>query len=191
MSAKKNTLITAIMILAVSVFVLAFVSQSQAAKSSDVVTKDSIGFIDLDKLQKEYPKYVHLQESVQLYNKELNDYKAYLRQELSTYLAELEQKQKDEQDAAKSEAAKKDIEAKYAQLAQAKAAEMNKSVQQKGDELTQKLKEEQTAADASLRGAVTAVAAKKDLKLVLVKSALYFGGVDVTTDVLAKGKELK
>lgn len=159
-----------------------------AGKTPEVVTPDSIGYIDLEQVHARFPEFTHLQEIKKAYENELNSFANYQRQSLATYLQELEKK-KEEELTGKNEAQKQQIEVKYDEMAQAKATEINQSIQKKNRELQDKLDQELAKAEEGLRRTIEAVGAEKGLNLVLVKSAIYYGGVDLTEDVIKKAME--
>lgn len=166
------------------------VAGRSAGKVPDRVTPESIGYIDLDQIHARFPDFVRLQEIKAAYEKELNTFANYQRQSLATYLQELEKKQ-DEESKGKSEAEKQEIARKYEKMAQEKATEVQQLVQQKNRELQTKLDQEVAKAEEKLRQVIATVAAEKEICLVLVKSAIYYGGVDLTQDVINKATEEK
>ncbi|MCL6614887.1 MAG: OmpH family outer membrane protein [Firmicutes bacterium] len=159
-----------------------------AGKAPEVVTPESIGYIDLEQVYARFPEFTRLQEIRKAYENELNSFANYQRQSLATYLQELEKK-KEEESAGKTEAQKQEIERKYDELDQKKATEIDQSIQQKNRELQDKLDRELAKAEERLRQVIETVGAEKGLNLVLVKSAIYYGGVDLTDDVIKKAIE--
>ncbi|NLG83198.1 MAG: OmpH family outer membrane protein [Firmicutes bacterium] len=184
MSFPKNLRPLGVLVLFILFAGLTFVVRS-AGKVPETLTPESIGYIDLDQIHARFPDFVRLQEIKAAYEKELNTFANYQRQSMSTYLQELEKKE-EEESAGKSEDEKKEIKLKYEKMAQEKAGEIQQLVQQKNRELQSKLDQELLKAEGKLRQTIEAVAAEKGLNLVLVKSAVYYGGVDLTEAVIDK-----
>jgi Skp family chaperone for outer membrane proteins len=178
-----------VVVIAVAILVLTFAVFGQA-KTSDTMTAESIGTIDLTQLHEKYPAFVDALALGKAYDAELNSFAAAQRQAMATYNAELETK-KDGEEIGKTEAEQKTIDAKYEKLAQDMATQINTAIQNKKTELQNKLNAELQKADDKMRATIAEVAAAKNLKLVLVKNAVYFGGVDVTSDVITKAQAPK
>ncbi len=151
---------------------------------------EAIGLVDPAKIQERFPAYVRLLELKASYEKEMNAYREELSKQWQSYLAALN-KEKESRLAGKSAAEKKAIEAEYAQKIQAKQEEMNRRLQAKRDELQKKLDAETHQADTKVKEAIAAVCREKGMAVVLNKTAVYFGGVDITEAVIAKGQTKK
>ncbi|MGQ9778360.1 MAG: OmpH family outer membrane protein [Bacillota bacterium] len=187
MSVRKN-LLPLIVFLFFALAAGLVVAVRSAGKVPETVTPESIGYIDLDQIHERFPDFARLQEIKAAYEKELNTFANYQRQSLATYLQELEKKQ-DEESAGKSETEKQEIVRKYEKMAQDKATEVQQLVQQKNRELQAKLDQEVAKVEEKLRQVIEAVASQKGLNLVLVKSAVYYGGIDLTQEVIDKAAE--
>ena len=164
---------------------LAFAMYGEGKAPSTKITADSIGWVDYAKAQEKYPDFIQVKELRDTYDAELNKYANEQRKAAESYYLELERK-KDEDSKGKTEAQRQTIERKYEKLAQDKAAEVKQAVQARMKELQDKLQQELIKADESLRRTIETVGAEKGVNLVLVKSAVYYGGVDLTEDVIAK-----
>lgn len=187
MSERKNLLFAVVLVIIIFAVALAFVAHSETKAPQDV-TAASIGYIDLNQLHEKFPDFARLQDLKTAYDTELNTFANYQRQTAATYLAELEKK-KDEELAGKTDAEKQEIERKYDKMAQDKATEVNQAIQAKMRELQVKLDTELAKADDRLRQTITTVGSEKGLNLVVAKTAVYYGGTDVTNDVLAKANK--
>jgi Skp family chaperone for outer membrane proteins len=185
MSERKNLMFAIVLavIIATTVFVIV---TGNAAKPDNTLTDVSIGIVDYAQAQEKLVDFVRLKDLLKAYDAELNSFAALKRQEAANYYAELEKKQEEEK-AGKSADEAQDIEKKYEKLAQEKATEISQIIQAKKKELEEKFNAERVKADERLRQHIAAVSADKKLKLVLTKAAVYYGGVDVTADVIAKG----
>ncbi|MGQ9778361.1 MAG: OmpH family outer membrane protein [Bacillota bacterium] len=151
---------------------------------------EAIGLVDPAKIQERFPAYVRLLDLKAAYEKEMKTYQDYLYGQLQSYLTELN-KEKETKLQGKSATEKKTIEAEYAQKAQARQNEINRQIQAKHDELQKKLDAESAQADAKVKEAIAAVCREKGIAIVLNKTAVYFGGVDITEAVIAKGQNKK
>ena len=185
MSERKNLLAAVVLAVIIAATVFVFITGG-AAKPSDNLTENSIGVVDFSQAQEKLTIFMRLKDLWKAYEAELNNFAALKRQEAISYNAELEQKKETEL-VGKSAAEEQEIERKYEKLAQDKATEVNQALQAKKKELEDKFNSERAKADENLRQIIAAVSADKKLKLVLVKTAVYYGGLDVTADVIAKG----
>ncbi len=154
------------------------------------LTADAIGVVDPAKIQQKFPDYVKLVELKDAYENELNGYQVYLNSQAQSFLAQLKQK-KDAESQGKSDEEKKNIEAKYAALAKTKQDELTQQIQAKQKELQDKLNEETQRVDAKVSEAIKAVCEAKGLAVALNKTAVYYGGLDITDEVIAKGEAMK
>ncbi|MGE5549637.1 MAG: OmpH family outer membrane protein [Bacteroidota bacterium] len=172
--------------------VAAFASQifGAAAARTDTLTPQSVGLVDPSIIQEKFPDYVRLMELKKAYDNELNVYSAYLQSQVQSYILELNKKEEAESEG-KSPEEKKTIQAKYANLAQVRKQEATQQNQAKIKELQDKLNAERDKAEAKVTAAIEAVSAEKGVAIVLNKTAVYFGGLDITADVLAKGEVKK
>ena len=151
---------------------------------------EAIGLVDPAKIQERFPAYARLLELKASYEKEMNAYREELSRQLQSYIAALN-KEKEAKLAGKTATEKKAIEAEYAQKIQAKQNEMTQQLQAKHAELQKKLDAETREADAKVKEAIAAVCREKGIAVALNKTAVYFGGVDITEAVIAKGQNKK
>ncbi|NLW55532.1 MAG: OmpH family outer membrane protein [Firmicutes bacterium] len=164
--------------------VLALVLTSLASAQS----KTTVGYIEKQRLQQELPQYQELQELFESKQAEFNTFGAYIQTQLNNELAKLE-REKNAEVKGKSEAEVKTIEAKY----QEKAEKTIQSYQQKLDEENERLigelriKEEEI--DRQIRKVLEERANKNGYSIVLEKSVVYYGGVDLTDQVITALKK--
>lgn len=184
MSRRSNLFFTVTAAVIAFAALLALVANG-AGKATNAITAQSIGYVDLASLQQDFPDFVRLRELKTSYEKELNSFANGQQQIHSAYVQELEAKKAKEMEG-KTEAEKKNIEAKYEQLARTKATEIRQSFQAKSRELQSKLDVASKEAEQRLRQTISAVGDDKGMNLILVKTAIYYGGRDLTQDVLAK-----
>lgn len=159
-----------------------------AATKTDVpLTTQNIGLVDPAMIQGKFPDYLRLLDLKKAYDQELNVYAAYVQSQLQSYLMELK-KQEEAESEGKSAEQKKVITEKYAKLAAAKKTEISQQIQVKQRELQEKLNGENAKADAKVTAAIEATCGEKGIAIVFNKTAIYYGGNDITPEVIAKGK---
>ncbi|MGE5530188.1 MAG: OmpH family outer membrane protein [Patescibacteria group bacterium] len=191
---KKKLLLTIVTAIVIFTAILAFVASGASKSSANPMTAESIGIVDTAQVYEKLNDYIRIKDLRKAYDGELNNYTTYQRQVLASYVTELEQK-KQEEEKGKTDAEKQEINRKYETLARDKATEIQQLIQAKMKELQDKLSAEMAKADERLRQVIAAVGEDKGLQLVLAKSfagsgaVVYYGGTDVTADVIAKGNE--
>lgn len=144
----------------------------------------TVGYVDMQRLQNELPLFQDLQELLQQKNAEFNSFGTYLQTQQNNEFSALE-KQKEAELKGKSEAERKEIEAKYQEKAlqivrnyqqklEAENARLSGEVQAKHDEIMEKI--EKTLEE---------IAGKEGYAIILEKSVVFYGGVDITEQVIA------
>ena len=108
----------------------------------------TVGYVDMQRLQNELPLFQDLQELLQQKNAEFNSFGTYLQTQQNNEFSALE-KQKEAELKGKSEAERKEIEAKYQEKAlivrnyqqklEAENARLSGEVQAKHDEIMEKI----------------------------------------------------
>lgn len=161
-----------------------------AAPAGAVLTIEAVGLVDPAKIQEQFPAYQRLGELKQTYEEEMQKYREYLEGQMRSVQMELKRQQEAESEG-KSSAEKKAIERKYADLFQEKIAETNAKIQTRLLELQKKLDAESAQADAKVKEIIAAISQEKGLAVVLNKTAVYYGGIDITADVIAMGQAKK
>ena len=187
MNERKLMLVmmSGVILLAVAVFGPLSIGAEKAGSGLD--TRE-IGLVDPAVIQKQFPDYLKLVELKKAYDSELNMYTAYLHSQAQSYLTELN-KEKEAESEGKSAEQRQKIAAKYAEKQQAKQDEVNQLIQERFKELQDKLNEETAKADLKVQAAIKTVAEQKALAIVLNKSAVYLGGIDISADVIALAQE--
>ena len=147
-------------------------------------SKSTVGYIDMQRLQQELPVFQELQEFLQQKNDEFNSYGIYLQTQQRNEFAALE-KERATEIKGKSEAERKEIEAKYEE----KAAEIAKNYQRKLEAENTRLSGEVQAKHdeilAEIEKILEEIAKKGGYAVILEKSVVYFGGTDLTEQVIA------
>ncbi len=144
----------------------------------------TVGYVDMQRLQKELPLFQDFQELLQQKNAEYNSFGTYLQTQQNNELSALE-KQKEAEIKGKSEAERKEIEAKY----QEQALKLIKSYQQKLEAENARLSGEVQAKHdeilARIEKTLEEIAKKEGYAIILEKTVVYYGGVDLTEQVIA------
>lgn len=144
----------------------------------------AVGYIDMQRLQKELPVFQELQELLQRKNEEFNSYGSYLQTQQRNEFAALE-KEKAAEIKGKSEEERKKIEAKYEE----KATEIAKNYQRKLEAENTRLSGEVQAKHdeilAEIERVLEEIAKKDGYSVILEKSVVYYGGQDLTAQVIA------
>lgn len=121
----------------------------------------SIGFVDMTKIQQESRTFKQAQSE--------------FTTEQAKYQKALEERQKKLEEARKTQ--KEEEVAKLQEQYGKELGAMRDQLQRLESSLYQKI-------DAQLNTSVKSVAAKKKLDIVLTKQAVYYGGIDITADVI-------
>ena len=144
----------------------------------------TVGYVDMQRLQKELSLFQDFQELLQQKNAEYNSFGTYLQTQQNNELSALE-KQKEAEIKGKSEAERKEIEAKY----QEQALKLIKSYQQKLEAENARLSGEVQAKHdeilARIEKTLEEIAKKEGYAIILEKTVVYYGGVDLTEQVIA------
>ncbi len=166
---------------------LAPVSLGAADTAAQGISTKSIGIIDPDRIVSQYPDYVNLINLKKMYDQQLKDFNTYLASQFQSYAVELDRAKENELEG-KSGSEKTAIESKYQDLKDKKQQELGRQYTAKQAELQDKLTEANKKADDKIKAVVALVCQEKGLVFALNKTAVYFGGVDITDEVIAKGK---
>ena len=170
-------------ILTVIMMVGSFSRAAISAKAPD----PTVGYVDMDRIQKEHPDFIDLAGVVKDKEAELNFFKSYLNKQLDGITRDLKSKMEQEK-AGKTAEEQAKIEQKYQEQFQAKGNELNNQLGQKTAEVNSYINQQKEAAMDKLRKTVEQVANDMKLTLVLDKSARLYGGVDITQVILDKVK---
>jgi Skp family chaperone for outer membrane proteins len=148
----------------------------------------SVGFIDMETLQKELPDYQSLKQTFQDKESEFKLFQGYIYQEHQTAVKDLEKKYNQEK-SGKSEDVQATLDKKLQSEIKKKAEELNKRLTEKRDEIQSYLQEQDQAVWEKVQKLVSEVAEDKKVSVVLDKKSVYHGGKDLTKDVIEKAKK--
>lgn len=185
MTRKTIVILAGTILLALAAFLPQGFGAASAATPTGFSLK-AVGIIDPTKIQEKFPDYVRLMELKAAYEREMKSYQDYQYGMLQSYATELK-RNKESNLEGKSEADKKTIEAKYAEMAQTKQNEIKNQIAAKFKDLQDKLNTETAKADANVQAVLAEICKEKGIVLVLNKSAVYMGGTDISEEVIARG----
>ena len=147
-------------------------------------SKSTVGYIDMQRLQQELPVFQELQEFLQQKNDEFNSYGIYLQTQQRNEFAALE-KERATEIKGKSEAERKEIEAKYQEKALAIVRNNQKKLEAENARLSGEVQAKHDEIMALIRKTLEEIAKKEGYAIILEKNVVYYGGVDLTDQVSA------
>lgn len=147
-------------------------------------SKSTVGYIDMQRLQQELPAFQELQELLQRKNEEFNSYGNYLQTQQRNEFAALE-KEKAAELKGKSEAERKEIEAKYEEKASQIAKNYQRKLEAENSRLSGEVQAKHDEILAEIEKILGEIAKKGGYAVILEKSVVYYGGEDLTEQVLA------
>lgn len=148
----------------------------------------NIGFVDMETLQKELPEYQSLAQTIKDKESEYNLFRGYIYQEHQTAVKDLEKKINQEK-SGKSEDAQATLDKKLQSEIKKKTEELNTRLSGKLSEIQDYLKEQDRIVWEKLQKLINEVATEKSVSVVLDKKSVYYGGKDLTKDVIEKAKK--
>lgn len=186
MKSKKmfSMLIFGLAVLTVFVLIGGF---SRATLSAAKAPDSTIGYVDMDRIQKEHPDFISLMSVINLKEDEFNKFRSYLNSQLEGVQKDLNSQMEQEKEGKSSDDQAK-IEQKYQEQFQVKQDDLKNQLNQKNAEITDYINQQKAAVMDKLKKVCEAVADDLKLTLVLDKSALLCGGQDITQNVLDKVK---
>lgn len=155
------------------------------AKSSG---KAVIGFINSEELQTKLPDYQKLKEKMKDKEAEFGKFRLYLLQQHQNDAKALQEKAAKEKSGktAKEQTA---IDKKYTAEAQKKVNSINKQLEKKKSEIMKLINAEKKKVDQNVKQLISEVAKSKKVTVVLDKGAVWYGGKDLTQDVIKKAQK--
>lgn len=127
-------------------------------------TSLSIGYIDVEKILASYPKYQDLQSNQKITLAEINQYTASAEKEINL---------------AKTQDEKKQLAEKY-----------SKEIQKKKEAFNTQYAPQMEQLKVNIKSAIKNVAVRKNLIAVFKNDNLFYGGIDVTNDVITELNKL-
>lgn len=150
--------------------------------------KDSVGYVDMQRLQAELPDFIKLQEIAKDKTSELNYFRGYLFSQQQSAAKDLEKKAAADK-AGKNSEQQAAIDKQLQDDNNKKINEVNAQIQKKYDELQQYINDQKEATMNRVKGVIAKVAEEKKISLVIEKSLCFYGGTDLTQDVIDKAKK--
>jgi len=147
-----------------------------------------IGIVDMETLQKELPEYQNLAQTVKDKESEYNLFRGYIYQEHQTAVKDLEKKISQEK-SGKSEDAQASLDKKLQSEIKKKTEELNTRLSGKLSEIQDYLKEQESIVREKVMKLINEVATEKNVYVVVDQKAVYYGGKDITKDVIEKAKK--
>lgn len=183
---KKNLVVTLLGLGAVLLTVWAAVSfQAGAAEK-----KSTVGYIDMDQIQKEVKDFKDFQEYLQNKNAELNSFVQYIQTQFINTKNRLE-KERDEKKKGKSADEQAAIDKEYTELINKYETEHKNKIEAENARLSAEAQQELNKIKDKLKSKVEEVAEKEGISIVLDKKLIYYGGTDLTGKVIAAMKDNK
>lgn len=148
----------------------------------------SIGYVDMETLQKELPDYQSLKQTFQDKESEFKLFQGYIYQEHQTAVKDLERKYSQEK-SGKSDDVQATLDKKMQSEIQKKAEELNRRLTEKRNEIQNYLEQQDQAVWDKVQKLISEVAEDKGVSVILDKKSVYHGGKDLTKDVIEKAKK--
>lgn len=148
----------------------------------------SIGYVDMETLQKELPDYQSLKQTFQDKESEFKLFQGYIYQEHQTAVKDLERKYSQEK-SGKSDDVQATLDKKMQSEIQKKAEELNRRLTEKRNEIQTYLQQQDQAVWEKVQKLIGEVAEDKKVSVILDKKMVYHGGKDLTKDVIEKAKK--
>lgn len=149
----------------------------------------NIGFVDMETIQKEFPDYQSLKQTIQDKESEYNLFRGYIYQEHQTAIKDMEKKNNQEK-SGKSADAQATLDKKLQSEIKKKTDELNTRLSGKLAEIQDYLKQQDQAVWEKVQTLIKEVAEDKNVAVVLDKKSVYHGGKDLTKDIIEKAKKL-
>jgi Skp family chaperone for outer membrane proteins len=149
---------------------------------------DTVGYVDMQKLQNEVPDFLKLQDIAKDKTSELTYFRGYLLTQQQSAAKELEKKATADK-VGKNADEQAAIDKRLQDDNSKNINDVNAQIQKKYDELQQYMNDQKTAALEKVKKIIAVVADEKKLTLVLEKSVCFYGGVDITQAVIDKAKK--
>lgn len=148
----------------------------------------SIGYVDMEKLQRELPDYQSLQQTFQDKESEFKLFQGYIYQEHQTAVKDLERKY-NQQKSGKSEADQAALDKQMQSELKKKTEDLNRRLTEKRNEIQSYLQEQDRLVWEKVQKLISEVAEEKKIAVVIDKKSIYHGGKDLTKDVIEKAKK--
>lgn len=149
---------------------------------------DDVGYIDMEHLQKALPQFVEAQSFYGEMETELRSFAQYKETEFRNTMARWE-REKEQELKGKEGKEKEEIELKYTSRVEQEIAKVEKEIEKKRQELLARAYQKMDKTRQWLEEIVEMVADEEGLSLVLEKSAVFYGGIDLTERVLQAAQD--
>jgi outer membrane protein len=143
----------------------------------------TVGYLDMQRIQQELPAFQELQDLIKRRNVEFNYFGNYLQTQQDNEFVALE-KEKEAESKGKSEAERKEIEAKYQEKAMAISKDYQNKLETENNRLSAEIQGQHDEIMAAINRTLEAIAKKEGYAIILEKSVVYYGGEDITEQVI-------
>lgn len=181
---KKNPIISILAV--VLVFSVAFVFVNSTVRAAG--PKQTIGYIDMEKIQSSLQELQDFQKLAQSKDAELNSFAQYIQTQFNNDRIRLE-KERDEKKQGKNAEEKNAIDKEYNEKLQKVMAESQNKIQNERARLSAELQREYDKVMEKINGIVEKVAAEAGVTVVLEKKLVFYGGLDLTDKVIAEAQK--
>ena len=141
------------------------------------------GYVDMQRIQQELPAFQELQDLLQRKNAEFNSFGSYLQTQQNNEFTALE-KEKEAESKGKSEAERKAIDAKYQEKAVGIAKNYQSKLEAENNRLSAEIQGQHDEIMATINKTLESIAKKEGYAIILEKNVVYYGGEDVTEQVI-------
>jgi outer membrane protein len=181
---KKNPLVNLLAVVLVLSVTFVLVTNTVWAANP----KQTVGYIDMEKIQKSLPELQDFQNLAQSKDVELNSFVQYVQTQFNNDRARLE-KERDQKKQGKSAEEKSAIDKEYNEKLQKALEENQNKIQNERTRLSAELQREYDKVMSNLNSIVEKVAAEAGVTVVLEKKLIFYGGMDLTDKVIAEAQK--
>ena len=162
-----------------------FLTSVTGAASSNT---GSIGFVDMEKLQNELQDFKNFQTLVKEKENSYKLYQGYVFSEHNSAIKVLQDKANSDK-SGKSADEQAAIEKRFQEEVKKKVDDTNDKLKKEQAKIMEELNSLRKKAEENTKKLISEVAADKKLTVVLEKSAVLYGGVDITDQVIEQAKK--
>jgi Skp family chaperone for outer membrane proteins len=168
--------------------VVILITSLTGAVSAKDSTIGNVGYVDVAKLQQQLPDFNKLEAVMKEKESGFKYFQGYLFSQHRSALKELQDKATAEKDG-KTPEQQTEIDNKLQEDLKKKSDALNAQLEKERSKIMQELNDLKSKADEKTKTLISEVAHDKKLGIVFDKSAVLFGGTDITDEVIAKGKK--
>lgn len=148
----------------------------------------TIGYVDMEQLRKELPDFQNLQQTIKDKESEFNLFRGYIYQEHQSAIKDLERRTAQEK-SGKSKEVQAELDKKQQNEIKKMTDELNTRLSDKLAEIQGYLRKQEQAVQDKVDQLIKEVASEKNIYVVLDKKFVYYGGKDLTKEIIEKEKK--